>query len=171
MLELGNIKIDSPERPTAKKYFTDLGIQHTSFDINGQDGAIPVDLSQPVDPSYYQQFDIVTNFGTSEHISDQFTVFENIHDCCVDGGFMVHSIPLEGYWKDHCPYHYKKGFPEELARLNNYEIVHSKISPRRRNFLVNFVARKLPQKTDSFIFPGGQVTYTYSYKKNEDNLF
>ena len=49
MLELGNqmVKLDG-ERVVGKKYFGNMGFKHVSFDINGKNGAIPIDLSKPI---------------------------------------------------------------------------------------------------------------------------
>lgn len=172
MLELGNIeiKIDSLGRPPAKKYFSGLGIQHTSFDVNEKDGAIPIDLNFPVDDElYHDKFEIVTNFGTSEHIKNQYQVFETIHDCCKMGGAMLHTIPLVGYWRGHCPYHYTKQFPKELCDNNNYELYYSEIVQRWNEYLINFIAIK--KGNEKFVFSKKEITTTNNYKRNEDNLF
>lgn len=77
MCELGNQKIadDCVNFKIAKDYFKSLGIFHTSIDLNGEDGAIPLDFNKPINIG---KFDVVTNIGFSEHIKDQEQCFNNI---------------------------------------------------------------------------------------------
>jgi len=170
MLELGNQKvIDIGEPIVAKKYFSDKGIQHTSFDINNKDGAIKVNLCKPLPKEYLNRFDIITDFGTSEHIENQYQVFCNVHEACRVGGYMIHSLPLVGFWKGHCPHHYQEIFPDNIAKKNFYELVFKEVKPRRREKFINFIFKKT--KDVHFIFIMDDMTYTKNYKHNEDNLF
>lgn len=94
----------------AKRWAESLGIEHVSIDTNGLDGALALDLSKPiygVEPA-----DIVTNFGTSEHvgIEGQDQCFANIRDLCKPGGVMLHAIPLVGYWPGHSDVDYDGDF-------------------------------------------------------------
>jgi hypothetical protein len=98
---------------SAKKVFEAMGVEHVSFDLNGQDGAFTIDLSRylPV----FTPYDIVTNFGTSEHVKDsQYQCWDNIHNLCKAGGWMLHAIPEIGSWPEHGKWHYDL---ERLARL------------------------------------------------------
>lgn len=171
MLELGNQKLRDVEDKVelAKEYFSNLGIQHTSFDINNKDGAIKVDLCKPLDKKYIERFDIVTDFGTIEHIENQPQVFCNVHDACKVGGYMIHSLPLEKYWNGHCPYHYQEIFPNNLAKKNAYELIFQEIKPRRKEKFINFIYKRT--NNNSFIFTTDGLLYTKNYKHNEDNLF
>jgi hypothetical protein len=69
MVELGNqfmkgIKIETGK--IAKDYFISKGFDHTSIDINGKDGAIPISLNKEIiNNSLIKSFDILTNFGTT----------------------------------------------------------------------------------------------------------
>ena len=92
MLELGNqvIRPDKQIRePTGKLYFTNLGYEHTSVDLNGLDGALIKDLSKLEDFAEYKEyFDVITNAGTIEHVEPfekQHTAFLNVHNS-------VHSV-------------------------------------------------------------------------------
>jgi hypothetical protein len=137
MLELGDQVIRGslgPER-TGKEYFENRGVLHTSFDMNGEHGALKVDLSKPItNPEWLNAFDIVTNAGTSEHVephSTQYICFMNIHNCLKAGGIAVHLIPdifeLEnsGHWKNHCNNYYSHEFFVLLAKLNGYSLFTS----------------------------------------------
>lgn len=124
MLELGNqhIRNGVSRYPTGKQHFTALGVKHVSVDLNGKDGALRYDLSRPI-MCFDGQFDIVTNFGTSEHVADQGQCFANVHRFCRSGGVMVHAVPREGYYPGHCRFRYTEAFFLELAERNNYRIV------------------------------------------------
>ena len=86
------------------------GMEHVSIDLNGQDGALPIDLTQPV--VGIEPADIVTNFGTIEHVGaeGQEQAFRNIVVLCKPGGIMLHLLPMEGHWPGHCDVRYSRDF-------------------------------------------------------------
>lgn len=101
MLELGNKKND---KGTYKKFFKKVGLNHVSVDWNGRDGSIKLDLRQIQNAflhEWYEFFDIVTNFGTTEHVIPQKSVWENILNALKVGGHLVSVTPLPGDWKKH----------------------------------------------------------------------
>ena len=67
-------------------------------------------------------YDVVLNFGTTEHIVNQFNCFETMHDALATGGVFFHQLPSTG-WIDHGYYAYHKQFFEDLAEANQYEIL------------------------------------------------
>jgi len=85
MCELGNQTlrndvIEDSTPKTGKDYFIKKGFDHISLDIDGLDGALPIDLTKPImkDSRYkvlINSFDILTNSGTSEHVLNQFECF------------------------------------------------------------------------------------------------
>jgi len=110
---------------SAPKFYSLLGIEnYTSIDFNGELGALRFDLNNDlrVHYSYAETFDLVTNFGTSEHCFNQHAVFKNIHDLCRPDGFMVHTLPTQG-WGRHCFFRYDPNVFNDLAGANNYELV------------------------------------------------
>lgn len=139
MLELGNqlINAEQIQERTGKTYYRNRGVLHTSFDLNGKDGAIRVDLSKPIGKKkWLNAFDIVTNSGTSEHVEPfetQYECFKNIHNCLKIGGIAIHIVPdaieLEerGLWKGHCNNYYTHEFFALLAELNGYQLISSKV--------------------------------------------
>jgi hypothetical protein len=145
MIELGNQIIRASGRP-AKEYFSGLGVNHISIDINGKDGAIPLDLTIVVDEmmalnsnlfsmsedGHLQLCDILTNCGTVEHVKNQYVCFKNIHNFDKLDGFFFHMAPPIGKWLGHCNYYYTEEFFNELALSNNYEILENKIIPYHR---------------------------------------
>jgi len=121
--ELGDQRIKHGHKYVAslKSYFEFFGAHHVSIDRNGRAGALPYDLNQPLsDPSLAQSFHLVTNFGTTEHVTNQCSVFRNIHWLCALGGLMVHHVPLRDV--DHGNFQYSIGWFTALARDQHYSI-------------------------------------------------
>jgi len=141
MLELGNQKVKlSGNRQIAKSYFEKLGFKHTSFDINGKDGALPIDLSKTIEnKEFHNKFDVVTNSGTSEHVEPydgQYECFRNMHLCNKVGGIMIHIVPEDGSFPNHCPYYYTIEFFEKLAKYNKYNTIEISRLQRGENVLI-----------------------------------
>lgn len=126
ILELGNQYIYSLDNGTiegtAKQYFKKKGINHTSIDINGEDDALSYDLSKEIEKKGLGRFNLITNFGTSEHVADQYNCFLNIHNLCSVNGHMINVVPSFGSWENHCPYYYTTMFFESLSDSLNYDI-------------------------------------------------
>lgn len=112
MLELGN-KVNR-ER-TYKRFFESFGYRHVSVDINGKDGALKLDLREPLNLG---TFDMVTNIGTSEHVSEQEPCWRNIAEAMHVGSVLVSHTPLPGHWWWHGEYYPTASWYREFARLN-----------------------------------------------------
>ena len=127
LAELGSQNIKGPLKEKAgysisKDYFESLGIKHLSFDITGKQGSISVDLGTEL-KEHWNQFEIVANFATSEHVKDEYNCFKNIHNFCKIGGSIAHAIPRENSWPGHCYHYYSAEFFNELALACGYEIL------------------------------------------------
>lgn len=57
-------------------------------------------IKKPVPFIFINQFDVITNYGTIEHINDQYHAFKNVHDMCKSGGIMIHNFPPQGHWQN-----------------------------------------------------------------------
>ena len=128
MLELGNKKT---QNRTYKQWFTELGFRHVSVDINGQDGALPLDLTQPINLG---TFDMVTNIGTSEHVDVQEPVWRNMFEALDVGSVLIAATPLIGDWEWHGRWYPSDTFYRVMALLNRLEIERMYIygtSPRK----------------------------------------
>lgn len=112
--ELGNKKTNNI--PYAL-YYRSKGIEYTSIDLNGLDGAIPLDLSTSIQ---LPRRDAVLNIGTSEHVFDQKSVFRNIHN--LSNSRMIHWVPIEAKHEAHGYWGYSIEFFKRLSKLNNYKI-------------------------------------------------
>jgi len=105
------------------EYFEDLGFSnYLAIDINTELRSIAMDLNFILKDkyNYTEQFDLVTNNGTGEHIFDQRTVFENMHNLCKVGGVMLCVLPFAP-WINHGFYNYHPGLFRDIAAANGYK--------------------------------------------------
>lgn len=110
---------------SAKDHFTSLGIEHTSIDLNGRDGALPLDLAALInEPDLVGHFDVLTNFGTSEHVKDQYECFRNIHRLVRPGGVVIHVVPPDPCGDVHGLYNYPQDFFTQLCNVCEYELIN-----------------------------------------------
>lgn len=105
----------------AKPMFEELGFEHVSIDLNGEHGALPLDLDKPIDLG--RQFDVVTDFGTSEHVLDLFACMENVHRHLKPGGKLVHVNPKPGNWPGHGNWYRDQEFYRRFAAGWGYSIL------------------------------------------------
>ena len=78
------------------------------------------DLNLPV--PLEQQFDLVINIGTAEHVFNVHQFFKTAHNLTKPGGVMIHSCPFTG-WPDHGFFSFQPTFFFDLARSNHYTIL------------------------------------------------
>jgi hypothetical protein len=135
MLELGNKRKAGGNGPfTYKDVFTGLGFRHVSVDINGQHGALPKDLTKPLNLG---TFDMVSNIGTSEHVSEndwigQAACWRNILQAMHVGSVLVSITPKPGSWPNHGTWYPHEAFFAELAALNGCELERCYDSDKRK---------------------------------------
>ena len=112
------------ERTTLFSEIADLAnIEYNSFDVCPALKTELLDLNFDGLPAKYRNYyDVVTNFGTTEHIFNQWNCFSVIHGATKVGGTMYHVLPATGYL-DHGYYCYTPLFFRDLAKANGYEIV------------------------------------------------
>ena len=122
--ELGAQRVwRSGGKSPAKGKYIERGVaEHLSFDLSGMWGSLAVDLDYPIAKEFLNRFDVVTNYGTIEHVNNQYQVFKNMHDMCRVGGLMIHAFPKEGTWIPHGRYYYSEEFAREFAEACGYEI-------------------------------------------------
>lgn len=133
MLQLGD-QIYREKKVRAKKYFEELGAFVLSIDINGKGGSVSKDLSKHIEwPEYKCHFDMITNFGTSEHVSDHIVCFENMYYFCRKGGIIYSLVPREGFWNHgaHRGVHkYNTEFFAKWANEHSCEVIINRIVTR-----------------------------------------
>lgn len=151
MLELGNKK---NAEGVYKVYFESIGIDHTSIDWNGEDGALKIDLRKPI--VGLEPFDMITNIGTTEHVSDQEAVWRNIHNLLKIGGVIASLTPLEGDWWWHGEYYPRMEFFEQFAE-NGYRIDYLDIGREYPNR--NLCARLTKLEHKPFMMPAPDTIF------------
>ena len=83
--------------PLAREFWTWLGLSYASIDIDGSPGSIPLDLNYDEVPTeFIGKYDVVTNFGTTEHVANQLQSFKIVHDLATSGALMLHVLPTSG---------------------------------------------------------------------------
>jgi hypothetical protein len=125
LCELGNQYFVDPgeEVHLAKRVYSSWGVDHVSIDLNGENGSLVIDLDKPVPSTLVGRFDVVTNYGTLEHVNNQFQAFKNVHDMCRVGGVMIHTLTPLGHWPGHGRYYYSQEFVIQLAKGCDYAII------------------------------------------------
>lgn len=123
--------------PIARPFWEWLGFRYASVDVEGNE-SIEIDLNfDECDLPYRGIFDLVTNYGTTEHVANQLNAFKVIHDLARVGGVMVHHVPLQGMI-GHGLINYNPKFFWMLSRSNRYQWLYS-------NVLVATARCNLPQ--------------------------
>lgn len=110
--------------------YRELGFtDYTCIDADGSNGSIVMDLNEDQRAKGFdKQFDLVTNYGTSEHVFNQHNFFKNAHDLCRTGGIMIHGVPFQGYL-NHGLFNYQPNLFTDLARTNGYELLGIYMNP------------------------------------------
>lgn len=137
ILEFGNKK--SKAGPYYLEYMHNGASKYVSVDINGLDGSLPIDLrSEDASieikrQSKIEYFDIITNIGTSEHVTIQRPFWKTVHEISTLGTKIIHWVPLAEKREEHALdgscWHPYPVFFEQLALHNNYKIEHMEIGP------------------------------------------
>jgi hypothetical protein len=108
--------------PLAREFWTWLGLEYASIDIDGSPGSIPLDLNyDEIPPQLAGRYALVTNFGTTEHVANQLQSFKIIHDLAAAGALMLHVLPTGGML-NHGLVSYNPKFFWMLGRSNGYKI-------------------------------------------------
>lgn len=98
-------------------------ITYTSYDVCPALKTEIFDLNVEQLPNHYHEhFDVLLNFGTTEHIVNQLNCFQVMHNAVKVGGIFFHQIPSVG-WVGHGYFCYHEGYLTDLATANGYEIV------------------------------------------------
>ena len=126
------------ERTTLFSEIADLTpIEYNSFDVCPGLKTELLDFNYECLPEKYREYyDVVLNFGTTEHIVNQWNCFEIMHDAAKVGGTIYHQLPASGYL-DHGYFTYTPVFFRDIAAANDYEILDTFFTPAGRNDPVN----------------------------------
>lgn len=98
-------------------------IFYTSFDVCPALKTEILDFNREDCPGRYRgSFDVVLNFGTTEHIIDQVNSYRIMHDALKVGGAAFHQVPTIG-WMGHGYFTYHPTFFDDLVRANGYRLI------------------------------------------------
>ena len=94
VMEMGAIEHKSPEpRMPARNWYLENGVSKVvSVDLNGDRESLVHDLGTPLPEEHHDYYHLVTNYGTGEHVNDQWMFFKNVHDACKAGCIMIHQL-------------------------------------------------------------------------------
>ena len=109
-------------------FFSAMGFQTVeSCDASNFEGAThTIDLNHSVPESLHNQYDVVFDGGTIEHIFHLPQVYRNIYDMLKVGGRIIHSSPSTNH-VDHGFYMFSPTLFYDYYTANNWEIVTSYI--------------------------------------------
>lgn len=169
MLELGNkVNTCGDVRLIYKAFFISKGFRHVSVDMNGKDGAIKKDLRKPLGLG---TFDMVTNLGTTEHVSPgkyegQAACWQNICEAMHVGSVLVSVTPKPGAqkWATHGCWYPEPGFFTDLAGLNGMVV-------ERLYTDDNLVFARLRRESDQvFLMPDDGMFHNRNWRQSSDNI-
>ena len=136
-IELGN-QWDWLGRAT-KRWYVKRGVQHVSIDVNGRDGSVPLDLNHQI---HLPTSDVLTNYGTLEHVKNQYAGWKNAHDLTRPNGIMIHAVMLADNHEGHSRYLYTHSFIAELILLMGYETLANEMLGKKGFKYVFLALRK-----------------------------
>lgn len=103
--------------------FEKVGIKYNAIDIADGYRTTILDLNHDsAPPQFVDTFDLVLNFGTTEHLLNQYNAFKVMHDSTKVGGYIVNSLPCVGY-SNHGYFTYTPRCLFDLAGYNEYEVI------------------------------------------------
>jgi hypothetical protein len=148
-IQHGVLEHQAADAPFARSFWTDLGFEYASIDIDGSPGSIPLDLNVDSIPRKHRgRFDLVTNFGTTEHVCNQLNAFKVIHDLTKLGGLMMHNLPAQGMM-NHGLVNYNPKFFWMLARSNGYTLNYLTVQPSGEGYSMPENIRDNMQTTET----------------------
>ncbi|MGC1354492.1 MAG: methyltransferase domain-containing protein [Xanthobacteraceae bacterium] len=145
------------------------------YSLQGSPSSITLDLNYDSAPPYAtQKYDLVTNFGTTEHVANQLNAFRVIHNLTKPGGIMIHQMPAQGS-PTHGLINYNLKFFWILAKSNGYRILHADWAPSEASddppdSIVDFLNTKSPSAA-TLDFEAGDAGMTLVMEKARDTPF
>ena len=92
---------------------------YRSADLEDDRADYRLDLNDP--PSGLPRFDVVTDFGTAEHVFDIARVLRTVHELLNPGGYALHVVPVFAF-PNHGFYTANPNLFVEFARANEYRL-------------------------------------------------
>lgn len=133
VVELGNKKNHAGRY---REVYEALGVaSYTCIDWNGQDGALPLDLRQPIPEQFHASADVVTNFGFSEHVTEQRPLWENVLRLLRPGGYLCCVTPHYDHWPGHGYWQPTLNWYARFAAHNGLGVEQAYTNRRRERYV------------------------------------
>lgn len=105
------------------EHLSAAGFRYRAFDIVEAPDCEWFDLNKDtVSARWWWGFDLVLNFGTTEHVLNQYNAMRALHDFAKVGG-LIYSMFIRGQSMDHGLLHYSDRFVDLLIAANGYETI------------------------------------------------
>jgi hypothetical protein len=116
-------------RASSRHLHEQLGFKYDCVDIDGNFGALTLDINfDPVPPAYRGKYGLTTNHGTTEHVLNQYNAFKMMHDFTAPRGYMLHALPFTVHL-EHGFFNYQPNLFDALAHFNSYKTLGVWIGP------------------------------------------
>jgi hypothetical protein len=155
------------DRGFASALFTRCGFEYRALDIFDADGVTLFDLNiHSIPADFKSRFDLTTNFGTTEHLINQYLSMKSLHELTKAGGIIYHHLPMGGY-HTHGYFNYNAMLFEHLAQANGYDVLVQRYTADSASTLAPPVmtASGYPDKT------WGNVGIEVVFKKSREAPF
>jgi hypothetical protein len=158
----------------AKRVYNKRGVKrHVSIDINGGSGSVCIDLDKQIPDNLHGKFNVLTDYGTGEHVNNQYMLFKNKFLLCQKDAVMIHAVPLIGFCPDHGRYYYTEDIMKELADICNFELLDTRVYSNERVVTQKLVFSIFRKTSDDFptedefnrnnIYDSGATHHTGNY--------
>lgn len=150
-------------RDPAEGFWRSLGCaRYETIDANGH-ASVLADLNLPLPADVLERlgtFDVVTDFGTSEHVFDNAQCWRTMYALTKPGGFIVLESPHQGYL-DHGLINIQPTRVKDIARANGMTVHVLRVDPMERGQLIRAI---LERKADAPWVTPTQGRYRKSLK-------
>lgn len=130
-------------------------IETVSIDIAGTNESLPLDLSKSIPvKDLPAQGDVLTDFGTIEHVKSLYYALKNSFNLIKDGGLGIHVNPLSGGYVANHGYHYfNEDFWKAYCDLAKLELLETFKEAAYRNTRDGWEQYAVYRKTVKSKFP------------------
>jgi SAM-dependent methyltransferase len=113
---------DAANPTAARALYREMGLgEYFSLDLDDARADYRLNLNDVT--TLPRRFDIITNFGTAEHVFNVANVVALIHNHLPAGGLALHVLPTRGDY-NHGFYNFHSTWFRDLAAANRYDIVN-----------------------------------------------
>lgn len=132
-----------------------------TIDLFDERATYMLDMNNPVPAELHDRFNLVIDIGSTEHVFDTKTCFENLISMTKTGGHLVLQLPCGGQF-DHGFHTFSPECILQTLEVNGFEIKivrycepsGAPISrPERNRDILMWVTAKRMRKLDSFVIP------------------